>query len=244
MNKLKSFVIFTLVGVLFFGLFYLGRDTVDEPIELAVVPVQQVQPETTSTTSTTTTVVSREITIDQPAQVVQKPERLDNAFQVGDALPLPDPKVLVNSLPYQFMNPEPAKQAWYIMTDVVLHWDRAKQDLWWPFAYDVMLGESGFCWNRLRGDVMQFPNLGCFQDRQGPHEDAGFGQVTSAWHGRNAYLCKEHGICGRHAVIADPWTSMYSMIVVMDHSGSQPWCFNESAIRYHKCRTLAPDRDY
>lgn len=164
------------------------------------------------------------------------------SYQATDTVPIPDPRAVVNAIDYQFMNPEPAKEAWFIMTEVVLGWDDAKQAAWWPFARDVMLGESGFCWNRFRGDEMPFPADGCRQVRQGPHSDAGFGQVTPVLYGRGNLLCVDLGICSKWTVIQDPWTSMLSMIWVMDKLGSQPWCYDARAIAYHSCNRLAPDR--
>ena len=175
---------------------------------------------------------------DETATADQHARRLSNEFIATPTVPL-DPRDVVNGLPYRFYDAEPAKTAWYIVTAEVLGWDTATQDAWWPFARDVMLGESGFCWNRLRGDVMAYPNDGCVQERQGTHEDAGFGQVTWVLYGEGSLLCVDLGICSKWQVISDPWTSMVSMVWVMDKLGRQPWCWNDFARGYHACH-LAP----
>ena len=171
-------------------------------------------------------------------------DRVGNAHPVGPAVPNPDPVTYVNSLPYRFYDPEPAETAWYVVTMVEFGWDQARQDAWWPFAKDVMLGESGFCWNRLRGDEMQ-PTIGvdCVagQIRQGRHEDAGFGQVTWVLYGPHSTMCQQRGICSRWTVIQDPWTSMVAMVHAMNEQGSQPWCYDRRALAHHDC-WLAPDR--
>ncbi len=213
-------------------------------VELADVPLVTRAPVEVVVPTTTSTLPAPDPT--PPAT------RVRNAHQVGDTLPLPDPKVIVNALPYEHMNPEPAKQAFYLMTSLrgcprtkyIECWDKATQDAWWPHVNNVMLGESGYCPNRFRGDTM-VPYSMCVQERQGPHEDAGFGQATSAWHGRNGLTCKLEGICGKWAVIESPWNSMLgSVIVPLEQAGSQPWCWDARARRYHPTCHDAPDGRY
>lgn len=220
------------------------RGNVVEMVEVPMVtraPVEVVVPETS------------------PPDPTVPATRVMNAHQTGDTLPLPDPKVIVNSLPYQHYNPEPAKQAWYLMTSLrgcpqtkyIACWDEATQDAWWPFIYDVMKGESAFCPNRFRGDVM-IPYSMCVHEldangrpKQGIHEDAGFGQATSAWHGRNGLSCKLEGLCGKWAIIESPWNSMLgSVIVPLEQAGSQPWCWDAWARDYHPTCYDAPDGRY
>lgn len=239
------------------GYLILRSDTPPESVVLSGV-ARSAAPAVATTTTTTapsTTVVE---SVD-PVIATTPPTRVRNAHQTGDTLPLPDPKIIVNSLPYEQYNPEPAKQAWYLMTSLrgcpnteyIACWDKATQDAWWPFVYDVMKGESAFCPNRLRGDTM-IPYSMCVHEvdkngrpKQGPHEDAGFGQATSAWHGRNGLTCKLVGLCGKHAIIESPWNSMLgSVIVPMEQAGSQPWCWDARARRIHPTCYDAPDGRY
>ncbi len=182
--------------------------------------------------------------INAPAEVTATPER-GTQVQVTDTLPPPplvkSPRERVNAIHYQLMNPDPAKEAWFIVT-AEIGWSPQRQDLWWPFARRVMLGESGFCPNRLRGDVMPYPNSGCIQTRQGGHTDAGFGQVTPVHYGPGNWLCVDHGICDKWTIISEPWISMLSFVLLLDRSGSDPWCWSDAIIRYHNCNGLAPDR--
>jgi hypothetical protein len=123
-------------------------------------------------------------------------------------------------------------------------WTAERIDLWSPFIEDVIRGESNGCPNLLRGAVHVFPvEPGCRLQKQGTHEDAGFGQLTSVHHGSRGWLCVEYGVCGRWEVIRDPWTSMESMVWLLEREGSQPWCFQGvSAQRRSDCNALAPDR--
>lgn len=163
--------------------------------------------------------------------------------QVTDTLPPPPQLSIrqqVNAIHYQFMNPDPAKEAWYLIT-AENGWSADKQNAWWPFSRDVLLGESGFCPNRLRGDIMPFPNSGCIQTKQGQYEDAGFAQLISVHYGPGMWLCEEYSICSKWTIISEPWISMSVFIWLLDREGSQPWCFADWARAYHRC-DLAPDR--
>lgn len=178
--------------------------------------------------------------INAPVEVATPAIRLNNQVQVTDTLPPPNPRDVVNGLPYQLEQAGPAKEAWYIVT-ATHGWSPELQAAWWPFSNDVLYGESGYCWNRLRGDVMVFPPSGCRQVRQGTHEDAGFAQLTSVHYAPGNWLCTLHGICDKWTIISEPWISMEVFIWLLEREGSQPWCFSDSIRQYHKC-SLAPDR--
>jgi hypothetical protein len=172
--------------------------------------------------------------------------RLNNAFQATPTDP-PPPKPptareIVNGLVYTAQQAGPAMQAFELVA-ADHGWTADRITEWAPFIEDVIRGESNFCPNLLRGAVHVFPvEPGCRLQKQGTHEDAGFGQLTSVHHGSKGWLCVEYGVCGRHAVIRDPWTSMESLVWLVERQGSQPWCFNAWAIAYHSCDELAPDR--
>ena len=160
--------------------------------------------------------------------------------QVTPTEPPPSPIALVNSLPYQHYNDIPALNAFRIVA-ASRGWTPGRIASWQPFVRDVMLGESAFCWNRRRGDIVASYSR-CVITRQGRHEDVGFGQVTSSWYGPTAILCLKYGVCHSSQILASPWTSMlYSIVIPIEEAGSQSWCFNSRARAYHDC-WLAPDR--
>lgn len=194
---------------------------------------------------TTTTI---EVVVGEPpvppialvATVSGVPERL-SPVQVTDTLPPPvlTPEAMVNWLPYDYVEgKETALQAFRI-TAKALGWDSARIEAWIPFADDVMAKESGYCWNLLRGATVS--SVGCVLKQQGTNDDAGIAQLTSVWHGRSGPICVQFGFCGRHGIIASPWTSFQSFVRLLEIEGSGPWCWSTWARSFHKCG-LAPDR--
>lgn len=179
--------------------------------------------------------------IDQAATVAQPAERGAMMQLTPLGPPPPTPAETVNVLPYELYVAAPALQAYRIVA-TERGWPAELVAAWEPFVDNVMYGESGYCWNRLRGDVMVYPPDGCRQIRQGPHTDAGFGQVTPiAGYRPDLWMCQEHDICSKWDVIQDPWHSMLALVLLVEREGSQPWCYNSFARSYHDC-TLAPDR--
>lgn len=180
---------------------------------------------------------------DDSGTVDTQARRLDNAQQVTPTVPPPPAlttRQIVNSLPFQHYNDVPAMRAFRLVA-AERGWSASKIEAWAPFARDVMLGESAFCWNRRRGDIVQSYSVGCVITRQGTHEDVGFGQVTTSFYGQGALLCTRYGICSRQQILASPYDSMlWSLVVPLELDGSHPWCFSGSARSYHNCR-LAPD---
>lgn len=180
------------------------------------------------------------VTADPPQSLVasasEPAERIRPQIQ---AIPKPTARQIVNALPYTLYVVGPAKIAWYAVT-WDHGWSKEMQDAWWPFADNVMYGESGYCPNRLRGDVMVYPTDGCRQVRQGYGSDAGFAQLISVHYGPGKWLCVEHGICDKWTIISEPWISMEVFVWLLEREGSQPWCYSPAARRYHNC-TLAPD---
>lgn len=160
--------------------------------------------------------------------------------QATDTLPPPDIRALVNGLPYEHYNPGPAMDAFRLVA-AYRGWPDALIKAWEPFVNDVMFGESAYCWNRQRGDIM-IPHSMCVLQRGGRHEDVGFGQVTAVFYGQNGEVCKQYGYCSRQQILASPFDSMLASIVApIELEGSQPWCYNAYARRYHDC-WRAPDR--
>lgn len=170
-------------------------------------------------------------------------KRLDNAQQVTDTMPpppKPSTRQIVNSLPYQHYNDIPAMTA-YRLVAAERGWTSARIEAWAPFVRDVMLGESAFCWNRRRGDIVRPYSVGCVITRQGRYEDVGFGQVTSSFYGDAGLLCTKYGVCSSGQILASPYDSMlWSLVVPLELDGSHPWCFSGAARSYHNCG-LAPD---
>lgn len=155
------------------------------------------------------------------------------------ATPVPSALQIVNGATYNYGDSVPAMEAFrHVAND---HgWTYELIELWSIFIDDVLRGESGYCPNLFRGATLASAQ-GCIIQTQGRYEDAGFGQLIGVHYNPGMWLCEEHGICSRHAVIRDPWTSMESLVWLVEREGSQPWCFSDWARRYHKC-WAAPDR--
>ena len=152
----------------------------------------------------------------------------------------PDSREEVNALDYGYLDIEPAMQAYRLVAADMGETDE-QIEAWAPFVYDVIAKESGGCWNLKR---RQIPVVGeCLTFQSNPRRtgsDSGFGQVTAVWYkGPRAPLCKGLGLCSQAAVLESPYTSMQSLVFVLQHSGKQPWCFNAWARKFHKCK-LAP----
>lgn len=174
------------------------------------------------------------------ADVLTPAERELNAQQITPTVPPPSIRGLVNALPYQHYNDVPAMKAFRLVA-AERGWSSQRIESWAPFVRDVMLGESAFCWNRRRGDIVASYSM-CVITRQGRYEDVGFGQVTRSWYGSNATLCTKYGVCSSSQILASPYDSMlWSIIVPLEEAGSQSWCYNAFARSYHNCG-LAPDR--
>lgn len=174
-----------------------------------------------------------------PGTADTQARRLDNAHQITSTLPPPSTRSQVNALAYQHYNDVPAMAA-YRLVAAERGWGAARIEAWAPFVRDVMLGESAFCWNRRRGDVVESYSLGCVITRQGTHDDVGFGQVTASFYGHDASLCTGYGICSMGQILASPYDSMlWSVVVPIELDGSRPWCYSSAARSYHKC-WLAP----
>lgn len=150
------------------------------------------------------------------------------------------PKDKVNSLPYSHNFAKPALEAFEIVAKYRGH-DDAWVKAWKPFINDVLLLESGYCWNVKRGVIMANGGKNCAIKRQGKHSDSGFGQLIRLHYKPGAWLCKQEKLCSSQDIIANPWNSMTAVVALVERSGSQPWCFNAWARRYHNCK-LAPDR--
>lgn len=192
------------------------------------------------------TLVPAILTIDAstPVMIEALPERLP-AVQATDTLPPPPttipktPQEIVNGLWYDYVDGKDQAMMAFAIVAKYNGWSDQKIQSWAAFANDVIGKESGYCWNVLGGAIVS--TNGCAISRQGTGSDAGFGQLTSVHHGPGMWLCEIYGVCGRHAVIRDPWTSMSSVVWLFDREGSQPWCYSDWARGFHRCG-LAPDR--
>lgn len=171
--------------------------------------------------------------------VLTPAQREMNARQITPTVPPPSISSIVNGLAYQHYNDKPAMQA-YRLVAAERGWSSAKIESWAPFVRDVMLGESAFCWNRRRGDVVLSYSM-CVITHRGTHEDVGFGQATTSLYGDGGVLCAKYGVCSSRQILASPYASMlYSIVIPIEEQGSHPWCY-EGSHGYHKCG-LAPGR--
>lgn len=143
-----------------------------------------------------------------------------------------------------------ALQAWRADT-CRAGWTQEDTEKWVPFVENVVIGESGGCWNLRRGAKIGNP-VGCVlavdkwgNPRQGKGSDSGYGQVISIHYKLSktnkaaGWLCVSDGLCSADDIIATPASSIRALRRMIERSGSQPWCYNAAARRYHNCR-LAP----
>lgn len=161
-----------------------------------------------------------------------------------------DPVAYVNGLVYGWQDMGPAMDAYRVVA-AVRGWSPADVEAWAPFVFDVIVKESGGCWNLKGGQVPTVGDCFTFQTNpRHPRTDSGFGQVTPVLdRGARAPLCKGAGLCSQADVIASPWSSMVALVDTIAGSpeagvrgaGSFPWCWNAKARRYHAC-SIAPDR--
>jgi len=153
----------------------------------------------------------------------------------------------VNNLKYNWNDPKPAMEAFRIVASQRPRPWLPKEIKSWEIAIaNIMMGESGFCPNVLRGAVMANPN-GCVVKRQGRYEDAGFGQLIRIHYKvtrpGTGWLCLQEGLCSKWEIIASPYNSMTALVALIERSGTQPWCFNSWARRYHRIACSNPGMD-
>lgn len=156
------------------------------------------------------------------------------------------PQEKVNSLNYTWGDAVPAQEAFLIVTKA-RGWPDGDPEKWLPFVTDVMIKESGFCWNLRRGARVTTYE-GC-QGTQGKHSDSGFVQVLMGYPNRRtwkfggtswknnehaSWLCGQEGLCRPEDVVASPWNSMVALVALIERSGGGAWCYKK-ARGYHNC---------
>lgn len=133
-------------------------------------------------------------------------------------------------------------------------WPAERIAAWEPFMYDVVIKESMGCFNLRRNPILRVVlsegvtrparwGDGCVEALAANRntEDAGYGQVTRSGWGPRGVVCRTTGLCSAEQIVASPWNSMLATVVFVEANGSQPWCYNARARRFHNC-SLAPDR--
>lgn len=189
----------------------------------------------TEIADTTTTNV---LEIKSPVTVMMPAIRIEPPTPPTTIIPF-DPVAYVNSLPYEWGNVEPAREAYHVVA-ASLGWTQPTISRWEAFLVDdVIRKESGGCWN-LKGGGRVDPYLGCILNPQGRREDSGFFQLISVWYGPGMYLCVEHGYCGSASIIASPWASMRAGLLAVMHDGKGGWCYDAYARSYHRSCAITP----
>lgn len=197
--------------------------------------------DTTSTTTTTTTAPTTTTVAVSPTTttVVVKPKPLTEA-QVRYLSILH-----VNGLTYNYGDSKPALEAFRIVAKN-RGWTPAQIKSWEPAITNIMMGESGFCPNVLRGAIIKNPK-GCVLKKQGKHQDAGFGQLIriNYKHTRpgTGWLCAQEHLCSKWEIIASPYNSMTALVALIERSGTHPWCYSSWARRYHRGACQHPGMD-
>jgi hypothetical protein len=186
---------------------------------------------TTTTTAPTTTTTTTVVPTTTTAPVVTTTTLSPAQIKYLEVLK-------VNSMVYNHDDPVPAMAAYRI---VARHrgWTPSQIKSWETAIANIMMGESGFCPNVLRGAVLANPK-GCVLKRQGRYSDAGFGQLIGIHYRLSkknpgaGWLCREEGLCSKWQIINSPYQSMTALLALIERSGTKGWCYNRAARRYHR----------
>jgi hypothetical protein len=179
------------------------------------------------------------------AEVSETADRLERR-QSGTTLP-PPAADLCNSMTYTAYDEMPVAACYRAVT-AERGWHQSTIAAWEPFLITnftgVTQGESSQCWNMRGGDRITSGEP-CTDVRRtsSPGSDTGFGQATRVlWGAPDGILCARHGYCSWQSILASPYDSMLSSVVLLvEDLGSDPWCFADWARAYHEC-WRAPDR--
>ena len=151
----------------------------------------------------------------------------------------------VNHLTYNHGDYKPALEAFRLVA-TNRGWTPAQIKSWETAVINIMMGESGFCPNVLRGAVIANPK-GCVLKKQGKHQDAGFGQLIRINYKHTSpgtgWLCAQEHLCSKWDIIASPYNSMTALVALIERSGTHPWCYNRWARRYHRPACTHPGMD-
>lgn len=241
MNRFRMAACAALASVVLFTSITFAEGTTEPPTGDTTVSILSSDDSTTTTEtsvveSTTTTTVPVTTTTVKP-----KPKALTKA-QIRYLR-----AVRVNSLQYNWGDPKPAMEA-FRLTALNEDWTPEQIKSWEIAIANIMMGESGFCPNVLRGAVMGNPQ-GCVLKRQGKHSDAGFGQLISIHYKLNSknpaagFLCREENLCSKWQIVASPYNSMLALVKLIERSGTRPWCYNSFARKYHRIACNNPGID-
>lgn len=159
----------------------------------------------------------------------------------------------VNNLVYSYGDPKPAMEAFRIVARE-RGWTPKEIKSWEIAIANIMMGESGFCPNVIRGAKIDGLNPGCkiLRDKrgrllQGTHSDAGFGQLIGIHYRHTTpgtgWLCDQEKLCSKWQIIASPWNSMTSLVALIERSGVKGWCYNSRARSYHRIACNNPGMD-
>jgi hypothetical protein len=193
---------------------------------------------TTTTTQTVTTLKTATAVATQPAVAVTAPQFTSTQMRYLRI-------VHVNNLKYSHGYAKPAMQAFRLVAEQ-RGWTPKQIKSWEIAIENIMMGESGFCPNMLRGAIIKNPQ-GCVLARQGTHSDSGFGQLISIHYRHTTpgtgWLCAQEKLCSKWEIIASPWNSMTSLVALIERSGVSGWCYNARARRIHRIACNNPGLD-
>lgn len=147
-----------------------------------------------------------------------------------------DCRAYVNGLDYGYHRMDVAMEA-FRMTALCEGVSQASIDRFFPFAFNLIVKESGGCPNTRGND--RFPEGSCIQYHFGRAEDVGFGQATYSLYGPTGILCTGFGICQSTQILANPYDSMrFSVIEPLRLLGRYPWCDYTGAGGWHDCSLI------
>lgn len=197
-------------------------------------------PQTVAPASLPAAVLSSAATATEPAERLSAPTTQPDAPYPVGAEPVVDCRTALDTLPWEWRNPDVGLQA-YRIGAACRNWPQDVIDKWEPFVHgDVWARESGWCWNLIGGGTI-VEDVGCIIGRHGTGEDAGIGQLTAAWWGRDGLVCKVDGWCGRDSIVASPYDSVMAALAAIEHGGDQGYCYSARARAYHPtCADFPP----
>jgi hypothetical protein len=218
----KKALAFSVVSILAIVLIFSVK-SVAAPIDNVATPTTIAIPVTTVTQSTLPTVVTVPATRATVPKLTPKQVRYLTVLHV-------------NKLTYSYGNPKPAMQAFKLVA-AQRGWTPKEIKSWEIAIANIMMGESGFCPNLLRGAIIKNPT-GCVLAKQGKHSDSGFGQLISIHYRHTTpgtgWLCAQEKLCSKWEIIASPWNSMTSLLALIERSGVSGWCYNARARSIHR----------
>lgn len=145
----------------------------------------------------------------------------------------------VNGLAYSYDLKAPVIEAFRTVT-ACRGWTAAETASWETAVWDIALKEAHACWNvRYGARFAAWDGAGCVLSKKGSGA-SGYGQITSVLH---PITCRLANLCSGPAIVASPYTSMLSLVVLIEDQGVSPWCYDRFSRNFHRVACGNPGHD-